>query len=190
MDEIQRPQVGRLGPESPDSGEIVPRVSRLLLMWPLAGVIVLVAVMTAYQPLDEALVYWIGGAPCVITAVLINVAWRREQDGRDVRSFFPRTVWLAVGCLLLPMALLANGALDRSPVESHRQIVTRAILEHRKGSTSYYLELTSWRGNGTHEKVMVSQRWYLGAKPGDAMTVETHRGAFGIPLFLSVQKSD
>jgi hypothetical protein len=191
MDEIQQSQIGRLGPESPDSGEIIRKVSRLLLLWPLAGVIVLLVVMITYQPLDEMLIYWVGAAPCVIAALLINVAWRMEQGGRNVRSFFPRTVWFAVGCLLVPMALLANGVLDRSPVESHGQTVTRTILEHgRHGSISYYLELTSWRASRTHEKVMVPKQWYLEANPGDPVIVETHKGALGIPLLVSVHRPD
>ncbi len=134
MDEIQQSQIGRLGPESTDSGEIPRRVNRLLLLWPLAGVIALLAVMITYRPLEETLVYWIGAAPCVIVALLVNVAWRREQSGEDVRSFFPRSVWLAVGCLFVPTVLLGNGALDRLPVESHRQAVTRKILTRPRGA--------------------------------------------------------
>jgi hypothetical protein len=191
MGEIQQSQIDQLGPEAPDAGEMSRRVSRLLLLWPLAGVIVLLVVMITYQPLDDMLIYWIGAAPCVIAALLINVAWRMEHGGRDVRSFFPRTVWLAVGCLSLPIILLANGALDRSPVESHRQTITRTILEHgRHGSISYYLELTSWRESRTHEKVEVSKQQYLEAKPGDLVIVETHHGALGIPLLVSVHRAE
>jgi hypothetical protein len=97
---------------------------------------------------------------------------------------------LALGCLFVPAVLYLNGALDHSAIEQHRQVVTRTILEHgRHGSIYYYLELTSWRATGTHEKVMVSERWYLEAKPGEPVIVET-RGAFGIPLLASVHRAD
>jgi hypothetical protein len=191
MDEIQQSQIGRLGPGSADSGEPPRKVSRLLLLWPLAGVICLIYDMIGYRPLDDMLIYWIGGAPCIIIALLINIAWRKVQTGADVHAFFPRTVWLAIGCLCLPMLLLANGALDHSPVERHRQIITRTILERGgKSGPSYYLELTSWRPKRTREKVMVSERWYLEAKPGDPAIVETRRGALGIPFLVSVHRPD
>jgi hypothetical protein len=191
MDEIDQSRIGSFDSAASDFSEPPRRVSRLLLLWPLAGVIALLAVMVTYQPLDDTLIYWIGAAPCMIPAVLINVAWRKQQGGGDLRSFLPGAVWIAIGCLFLPMVLLTNGALDRSPVESHHQVVTRTILTHgRRGSVGYYLELTSWRANRTHEKLMVYERWYLVAKPGDPVTVETHRGAFGIPLLVSVHKPD
>jgi hypothetical protein len=189
MGEIQQSKIG--GPEPLDSGEMPRRVKRLLLLWPLAGVICLLYDVIRYRPLDDMLMYWIGGAPCMIIALLINIAWRKAQTGADVSSFFPRTVWLAIGCLCLPMLLLANGALDRSPVEQHRQIITTTILERGgKSGPSYYLELTSWRPKRTHERVMVSEGWYLEAKPGDPAIVETRRGALGIPLLVSVHRPE
>jgi hypothetical protein len=165
-------------------------VSRLLLLWPLLGAVALFYEVITYSPLDDTLISWIGGIACVITATLINIAWGRAQTGADAQSFLPRTIWLATGCLLVPVVLQVNGALDHSPAEQHRQVVIRTILTHGKNGTSYYLELTSWRANRTHEKVMVSERWYLEAKPGDPVIVETHRGALGIPLLASVRKPD
>lgn len=160
-------------------------------MWPLAGVVALLYEFITYPPLDDTLIFWIGGIPWMIAVVLINIAWRKAQTGADVRLFFPRTIWLAIGCLFVPVVLQVNGALDRSPLERHRQVVTHTILTHgRRGSIHYYLELTSWRANRTHEKVTVSERWYLEAKPGDPVTVETHRGALGIPLLVSAHEPD
>jgi hypothetical protein len=148
----------------------------------------LVFAVIRYPPLDDTLIYWIGIIPSFMAAVFINIAWYYP----DVRQFFPRTVWLAVGSLFVPAVLLINGALDRSPAEQHRQIVTRTILEHgsKGGGRFYYLELTSWRAGRAHEKVMVSEKWYLTAKQGDPAIVETTKGALGIHLLLSVHKPD
>jgi len=158
------------------------------LLWPLAGVVALGAAMIAYSPLDDRLLWWVGAAPCLVSYILINIAWRKAKAGGGVPSFFPATSWLALGCLLVPLVLFVNGALDRSPVEQHRQIITGTILERgRRGSTFYYVECSSWRGR-SHEKLMVSERWYLEAKPGDPAIVETHRGALGIPLLVSVHR--
>ena len=161
-----------------------------MFLGPVAGFIAFFAVVIAYPPIDDTLFWWVAGIPFLISYTLTNIAWRKAKTGKDARSFFPLTTWLAFGCLLVPTALFVNGALDHSPVEQHRQVVTRTILTHSKGSSYYYLELTSWRENRTYEKVEVSERWYLNAKPGDPVTVETHRGALGIPLLVSVHQPD
>jgi hypothetical protein len=161
------------------------------LLWPLAGIIALILPLIAYHPLDDTLMFWVGVIPCLIAAVLITIAWRGAQAGGGVPPFFPRTIWLATGCLFVPMVLLANGVLDHSSVEQHRQIITRTILEHgRRGSIYYYLELKSWRAGRTHEKVMVSYQKYAESNVGDSVIVETHSGALGIPLLVSVHKPD
>jgi hypothetical protein len=187
MDEIDQCRVCGFDSASSDHSEPPRRVSRLLLLWPLAGFIAVAVAMITYRPLDETLLWCVGAVPCVISYILTNIVWRKANAGDDARSFFPLTTWLAWGCLFIPAILFLNGALDHSPVEQHRQVVTRTILTRgSRGSISYYLELTSWRANRTHEKVMVSKRLYLEAKPGDQVTVETHRGALGIPLLASV----
>jgi hypothetical protein len=168
MNEISQSEIGTLGPDPTNSTEPPRKVSSLLFLWPSTGFVLVVAVVYT----------------------LINIAWRKAKSGEDAR-FLPRPVWLAIGSLFVPTILFLNGALDHSPVEQHRQVVTRTILEHgRRGGVSYYLELTSWRANRTHEKVMVSEQWYMQAKPGDPAIVETHRGALGIPLLVSVHRPE
>ncbi len=77
------------------------------------------------------------------------------------------------------------------PSSSIARVVTRTILEHgRKSDTYYYLELTSWRAKRTHEKVMVSERWYLEAKPETRRLWKRDRGAFGIPFLVSVHRPE
>ncbi len=190
MDEIGQSRTGSFDSASLYSSEAPRRVSRLLLLWPLAGIIAFVVAVITYPPLDDTLVWWVGGVPCGISYILTNFVWRKANTGEDVRSFFPLTNLLAFACLFVPLVLFLNGALDQSPLEQHRQIVTRTILTHHKGSTYYSLELTTWRRNRSHEEVTVSERKYLEARPGDPVTVETRRGALGIPLLVSVHTSD
>jgi hypothetical protein len=190
MNEISQSEIGTLGPDPTNSTEPPRKVSSLLFLWPITGFVLVVAAVLTYRPLDDALIWWVGGVPCLVVYTLINIAWRKAKSGEDAR-FLPRPVWLAIGSLFVPTILFLNGALDHSPVEQHRQVVTRTILEHgRRGGVSYYLELTSWRANRTHEKVMVSEQWYMQAKPGDPAIVETHRGALGIPLLVSVHRPE
>jgi hypothetical protein len=191
MDEIDQPRIGGFDSASSEPSEPPRSVSRLLLLWPLAGFLAFVAVMIAYRPLDDTLIWWVGGVPCVISYTLTNIAWRKFKGGDDVRSFFPVTTWLGFGCLLVPASLFLNGALDHSAVEQHRQVVTRTILTHGgKGGIYYDLELTSWRPHHSREKIGVSERKYLDFKVGDAAIVETRKGALGIPLLVSIRWPD
>jgi len=187
MGDINQSRSGSFDSACSDSSEPPKRVSRLLLLWPLAGIIALVAVVITYRPLDDTLIWWLAAVPFVISFTLTNIVWNKANAGGDVRSFFPLTTWLAWACLFVPAVLFLNGVLDHSPVEQHRQVVTRTILSHgSKGGIHYYLELTSWRPNHSREKVGVSQRNYLDYKVGDPIIVETRKGALGIPLLLSV----
>jgi hypothetical protein len=188
MEKIDQSQIGTLGPEPTNSSEPPRKVSYLLFLWPFTGFILVVAAVVTYPPLDDALIWWVGGVPCLVVYSLINIAWRKAKSCEDAR-FLPRSAWLAIGSLLVPMILFLNGALDRSPVEQHLQVITRTILTHHRGAAFYYLELTSWRGRA-HEKLMVSEIWYSEAKPGDPAIVETHKGALGIPLLVSVHRPD
>jgi hypothetical protein len=191
MNEINPDQRGALRADSSAVGQNSVKVHWTLFLAPLAGIIALGAAVIAFRPLDDKLIWWVGGVLCAISYALTNTAWKKARAGGDVRSFFPVTMWLALGCLFVPMALFLNGALDRSPIEQHHQVVTRTILGHgRHGSIYYSLEFTSWRPNRAHEKVSVSKRLYLEAKPGDPVTVETHRGALGIPMLASIHSTN
>ena len=111
---------------------------------------------------------------------------RAARTKENIQSFVLLTKLIALGSLFIPLVLLANGALDHSPVEQHRQTITRAILEHgRHGSVNYYLEVTSWRRNRSREKLSASYREYLDARVGDSIVVETRNGALGIPRLIS-----
>lgn len=186
MDEVDQAQIGTLGPGPMSSGEPPRKVSSLLFLWPLTGFILVVAAVVKYSPLDDTLIWWSGGIPCLIVYTLINIAWRNAKRGEDPR-FLPRKLWLAIGSLFVPTVLFLNGALDHTPVEQHHQVITRTILTHHRGDVYYYLELTSWRGR-SHETLMVSEGSYLEARPGDPAIVETHKGALGIPLLVSVHR--
>src|SRR4051794_32846296 len=103
MDEIDQSRIDGLDSRSSDSSEPLPRVSRLLLLWPLAGFIAVVAAMITYRPLDEILLWWVGAVPCGISYTLTNIVWRKAKSGDNVRSFFPTTSgWRSAACLFQP----------------------------------------------------------------------------------------
>lgn len=185
MNEIDNPEVAGLGATGINGPP--PGVHGAFYLGPVAGMTVLLVVIVSYQLLDEKLAYWIGAIPCLTCWALILNVRRRAKSKKDVQSFVAVTKWLSIGSLCVPLLLLVNGSLDRSPVEQHRETVTRVILEHgRHGSITYYLELTSWRPHHTHEKIGVSERKYLDYNVGDPAIVETRKGALGIPLLVSI----
>jgi hypothetical protein len=186
MAKIHSREIGELGPVAFDQAKPAPKVRGLLFLCPVLGLIGLLAVTLSYRLLDDLLMWWVGAAPCLVSYTVTNIAWRKSKRKEDVRSFFPITTWLALACLVVPVLLFLNGALDRSPVEQHHQIVMRTILEHNRRQAFYYLELSSWRPHHSHEKISVSEGKYLDFNVGNPVIVETHKGAFGIPLVVSV----
>lgn len=148
MNQVEQPEVGVNVTRPPNSSEPFRRVRRLLLLWPLAGVVGLIVTNASYPPLDDPLLYWIGAFPCLVMGMLISSdVWRQVQSEADVRPFSPRIFWLAIICLAVPLVLFVNGKLDRSPIEKHRQTITRTVLDRdSKGNDFYYVECSSWRG--------------------------------------------
>lgn len=190
MNDRDASQVGTFGPVSPDSSEPPRKISSLLFLWPIVGFILVVAAVVVYRPLDDTLIWWVGGISCLVIYTLINIGWRKAKSGGDAR-FLPRPVWLAIGSLFVPTVLFLNGALDQSPVEQHRQFISRTILEHgRHGSIYYYLEVSSWRPRHSHEKLSVSESKYLDFNVMDPVVIETHKGALGIPLLVSIHRPE
>jgi hypothetical protein len=185
MDEIDQSQIGTLGCELTDSNKPPRKISYSLFLWPLTGFILVVAAVDTYPPLDGTLIWWMGGVPCIAVYILINIAWRKAKSGEDFR-FLPRSLWLAIACLFVPTVLFLNGALDKSPVEQHQQVIISTNVTHHRGQAYYSLEVESWRAGRAYEKLEVSEGWYLAARLGDVVTVETRRGAFGIPLLISI----
>ncbi len=191
MDEIGHSRIGVRDPSTPSSLEYPPRVHGAFYLGPILGLLGLIVAMVMYRPLDDKLLYWIGASPCLISWILIINVRKIAKSGKHLRGYFRAARWLSLGSLCVPLVLLWNGAWDHSPVEQHREMITRNILEHgRRGSVNYYVEVSSWRQNHLHEKLSVSREKYLEFSVGDPVVVETHSGALGIPLLVSVHRPE
>jgi hypothetical protein len=89
--------------------------------------------------------------------------------------------WLLVGLLL------ANGALDRTPAESHPTTVVSkfsmpGFLPSRR------LVVTSWREDRRYERVPVSRWDFDRFQHGDRVLVRVQGGLVGIPWVDSVDR--
>jgi hypothetical protein len=187
MGEMCASQAGTLAPGATGASVRHCGVNLLLFLWPFVGLAALFAMLAKYQLVDHDWVTFIGGFACLTVIAVIKIAWRKERRGDNNGRIFPNAVWVAIGSLFVPAVLFLNGALDHSAIEQHQVIVIDSIESHdRGGSTTYYLELTSWRAGRRYQRVKVSEGIHIAARPNDVATVETHRGALGIPLLVSV----
>jgi hypothetical protein len=162
------------------------RMNRWLPLAPLAGMIGTMIAGLIYPPLDRSY-FWIALVLFLPSVFLSRFIQSKQKRGDDVSAFFPMTTWLAFAPLCVAAVLLANGALDHSPVEWHPEVVTQKLVSRGK-SNSYFLETPSWRSSGSFEKLQVSYRVYTQFQINDPVIVEVHRGALGIPWLGGIRK--
>jgi hypothetical protein len=131
-----------------------------------------------------------GGA--VLTALLKAL---RERDLRPARTgeLVGSFVGLAgVGVFLgLGSILIANAAVDRSPVETHRVAVQSTYFPRDDGSPHF--TVASWRGAGA-QLIGSAPSWdeafIRGLKRGDVVRVDTRAGALGLERLVGVGRAE
>jgi hypothetical protein len=186
MKELRVERRDNLLAQSHQFGDRSYRMNRWLPFAPLTGLIGSMIAILLYPPLDR-IHFGIAIVLFLPSVFLSRYIQRKQKRGDDVSTFFPMTNWVAFAPLCVAAVLLANGALDHSPIESHPGVVTQKLVSRGK-SNSYYLETPSWRSGRSFEKLQVSYRVYTQFQINDPIVVEVHRGAFGIPWLGAVRK--
>jgi hypothetical protein len=164
------------------------RMGRAFTFVPLVSLLGLILAINIYRPLDTAPFYWIGLLVWFLSVFLISHVQKKAKNEEDVSSFFPTTTWIAWVPAFLAAVLLANGAMDRLPIDQHEEVVTRKTIHHGKG-TSYYIEFSSWRPDRGFEKVPVSAQTYSEFQVNDRIVVDIHRGALHIPWMGTLHRA-
>ena len=162
-------------------------MNRWLPLAPIAGLIGTMIAILIYPPLDRTSFSVTAFIIFFLCLFLISYIQKKQKRGDDVSTFFPMTTWLALAPACIATAVLANGALDHSPVEPHPAVVMQTLVRRGK-STSYYLQTSSWRPNHSFEKLQVSYRVYTHFQINDPIIVEVHRGALNIPWLGAIRK--
>jgi hypothetical protein len=159
----------------------VRRTLKQLSFVPITGLFGLLFGIHLYPPLDDDRFYIIG--LILFFGVLFFIAYvdKQARRGNDVESFFPLTTWLALGPVLFASVLFLNGVFDTFPVESHVETITAKWLSRGRYSSSYIIEMSSWRPRRSFEKRTISRRLYTQFRVGNQITIELHKGALGIP---------
>jgi hypothetical protein len=174
-------------PPAPPSAPL----SRVVFLFPAVGLVGTMLAMAVYHPLDQKTFLWLSLILFFAIIILASHIQQKARRGADVSFFFPMTYWLAFAPLVLALALWLNGALDHSAPEAHRELVTRKYVAHgRRGRSSYYVELTSWRANRTTENVSIPYPLYRQLQVDDPILVDVHRGALAIAWIAAVRKAE
>jgi len=152
---------------------------------PFAGFFGVIFATRAYSLLNKDL-WLIFGLLTLPIVVFLMYLRGKEKQGEDIRRFFPVTTWVAFIPLCAAVAFLANGALDRSPVEPHTAVVIK--MESAAKGATYRVQVSSWRPGRSSEWLHVSKNVFVQFQVHDPITVEMHTGALGIPWVGTVHK--
>jgi hypothetical protein len=99
MDEIGQSQIGTLGPQPTNSSESSRKVSYVLFLWPITGFILVVAAVVASPPLDDALIWWVGGVPCLVVLPSSTSHGEKQRAARMPDSCRAQSGWQSAACL-------------------------------------------------------------------------------------------
>jgi uncharacterized membrane protein YiaA len=177
------------GPQPGGSGSValtrkdVERILRpgtILLFVGLFGVIV---TSWIYRPLDSNLIYITALVLFLFPMVLYVVTVIRKRETQQVerlRTIFRRSAALSI---IFAGVLIANGALDQAPPRKIQSIVIRKYVTHGRRSTTYHVDVRSWRPGRTDEDLQVGSRTFSATAEGHGVSIELHAGFVGVQWY-------
>ena len=179
-DKIQL-QLGRradFGTSRVPSNPNATQVLYILLMTP--GVFVTLHALSVYPPVNARLPMAVMLCIFLLPVVLMVLSFVLNRPNENVKTCRILYVSSSVALLLLATLLFLNGCLDRSsPNEVRTTVIRKAVI--RGKSTQYNLTLSSWRPGRSIENFNVALNVFERASVGKAVTVEVHKGLFGMP---------
>jgi hypothetical protein len=134
-----------------------------------------------YPPLDAGPLVAFGLCALFLPFVLQLFSVVRKRLSEDVDRLRMVYVYSSLALLLLALLPLLNGWLDRAPGSSVRTTVIQKTYSRRRSATRHSLTVSSWRPGRSVEELVVGTRTYNNALVGKTITVEVHKGFFGLP---------
>jgi len=149
----------------------------------VCGTLVLFLSNNAFSPLEQnavtlgLVVIWFAGASVLTWA-------KKNDDGDDSDSYWPRKRYLAIGFLpwVLSAVISANAILDSSEALPHRAVV----VDRSRGRYSSSLKVQSWRSSHGTESISVNRACYEASTVGAQIIVTEKNGALGIHWITAV----
>jgi hypothetical protein len=169
------------------SGKLTRKDVDRMLRWRtfalLAGLLAVITVSTAYQPLDKGPVFLLALILFAwpMTWYLVSALRKRQvENSGTLKQLFGWSAGLAIALFTI---LLANGLLDQAPPQQIRCSLLRAYESTGRRSHYYHLIVRSWRPNHETENMEVGKITYQRASNARTVTLELHPGFFGMPWY-------
>jgi len=182
-----KPGTGSLptgGPGSPAlSRKDVERILRVSLVLLFVGLFGVLVSCWMYKPLDGSPIYITTLCLFLLPLILYFVSALRKRAATQVYSL--RRIFFGSATLLIGLTglLVANGALDRAPPQRVQSVVLRKYISRGRRSTTYQLDVRSWRSGRSDEHLQVGSRTYSALSEGQRVSIELHPGYAGVPWY-------
>jgi len=95
-------------------------------------------------------------------------------------------LYCSAGVVLVALVMVMNGALDWVPPTVVRSSVVAMRITNGRYWSTHRLVLVSWQPGRATEDLAVESAVYAGASVGRRVSVEVHKGFFGLPWYGKV----
>lgn len=152
------------------------------MFWLGPGFFFSIVAYYAYPPIlgdSRTRPFWFMGlfVLAIVLPRMWNLVLQRPVD--DTKSPAAYAV-SSIAYALIALVFVLNGGLDRVPPNEMKTTVIRKVVTMQKG-THYHVIVSSWRPGEAEEDFTVDPDVYHRAAVGKAVTVEVHKGFFGVP---------
>jgi hypothetical protein len=134
-----------------------------------------------YPPLDQAPLVTFGLGVLFLPMLLHLWSTMRKSPADDASMLRKAYICSSLVLAIFAGFLVLNGRLDKSPRTLVRTTVVQKSLSRGRGAAAYTLTVSSWRPGRRSEDFRVSSRAFASAVIGEPVTIELHKGYFGVP---------
>jgi hypothetical protein len=173
--ELQLSQRGDVSAK--DATKSLGKCSLLLAPGLLGGMLAYVR----YPPLDTGILVTLALGLVSLPLLLQVRSTFRKQLSNDAAWLRTVYVYSSLGLALFAALLLLNGWLDKSPRNLLRTTLIQKKATMGRSGTRYVLTVSSWRPGRSVEEFAVGVSEFNRADVGKTVTVELHKGFFGLP---------
>jgi hypothetical protein len=139
-----------------------------------------------YPPLDARFPFGLIIGAFLLSAVLRLSGIARSQSGNDGGRWRTVSTCWGLALPLLGLLLFLNGRLDRFPRTTVQATVIRKTAPIGTREAQYGLTVSSWRPGRSIEDLNVGSRVFERAVVGKRVSVELHKGFFGLPWYGAI----
>lgn len=161
--------------------------NKALGKYPLVAIVAgIAASIYLYPTVERHLLPVVGLCLFFLPLILQVFSSTRRWLTSDMNRLRKVYLYCSAGVVLVALVMVMNGALDWvPPTVVKSSIVAMRITNGRYWST-HRLVLVSWQPGRATEDLAVGSAVYAGASVGRRVSVEVHKGVFGLPWYGKV----